>query len=166
MPDKQERLTVWFVVKASAGAALTVAALIGTLYGSHEYIRTEIDKRLRDPEVLDAVAARVRPAVIFDSHGSIIADMGAMQRIESLIVRPSTNAPSDKLDAQPPSLIIVTPREHLAQAPLMTMMDPFIALDLDIRRGTGLSWEYEVKQAYHVTTGSKRALYFRLELLH
>src|ERR1035441_2447051 len=53
-----------------------VCTVIGSFCGVVSFFTRRLDARLADKSILDAIAARLRPELIFTDAGAIIADMG------------------------------------------------------------------------------------------
>jgi hypothetical protein len=118
---------------------LTVAATIVTIVGGMFLLDAHIDKRINEvitrPSYVAAIAARVRPALIFDATDRILTDLGAVSYVESLDVHMD--------DAGKPVEIHLVMREWLAQPPIVTSADEAI-YTVEVTRGTGASWEYDL----------------------
>jgi hypothetical protein len=62
----------------------TIIGIIGAIYGAMQFIDKRIEKKLQDDSFVRRVAASLRPAIVFDEHGSIIIDQGGMEIIDSI----------------------------------------------------------------------------------
>lgn len=133
-------------------------ALIGTIYGFTAFIDSRIERVVTTDAFLSKVASRVRPSCIFNQKGSILADMGAMAVIENISLTNYSGAL--------PTIIIVTPNRYLANAPILSTIDPF-TLTVTEERGNKYEWIYQV--AYVASTMKENALdtiRFRLEIVN
>src|SRR6059036_3515008 len=65
---------------------ITLLGVVGAIVGFNAYVDHKIDAKMSDPTFIRTIASQVRPAVIFDSNGSILADLGGMQYFESITV--------------------------------------------------------------------------------
>ena len=101
------------------------------------------------------IASVLHPTVIFDHKGSILIDQGAMRFIESIKVEASKNPPY-------PERIIVSPKKHLAQAPLLTLLDADMA-NVEADRGTKYDWVFALD--YFMTNSERASLKYRLEII-
>ncbi|TRZ74239.1 MAG: hypothetical protein D4R93_06885 [Deltaproteobacteria bacterium] len=139
--------------------ALKIAAacitLITALYGVVLFIDKRIDRKLRDDAYLRKIASVLHPIVIFDHKGSILIDQGAMRFIASIKVEPSKILPY-------PEHIIVSPNKHLAQAPLLTLLDADMA-NVKASRGTKYDWVFALD--YFMTNSEREILKYRLEII-
>jgi len=141
-----------------AAAIITIGALIGATYGGASYIDSRVVALTSSDEYLAKVSARVRPSCIFNNKGSILVDMGAMALIEDISL---TNY-CDTL----PSTIIIRPRRHLQNAPVITTIDPFTLL-LTESRGNKHEWVYQVKYALApLSDDPVVSIRFRLEIIY
>ena len=59
------------------------------------FVNYMIDKKISNSEFINEVASRVRPALIFDANGSILADMGARKLINKIEIHKDTIFPSN-----------------------------------------------------------------------
>ncbi len=87
----------WGLVLNNVGTifavGLTVAAIVGVIFGVKAYVERLVDKRLDSPETIDRLSKLIRPTVIFDNKGTILADLGAMEYIESIGVSGNEEQP-------------------------------------------------------------------------
>lgn len=142
----------WKIALEIAAACITV---ITALYGVVFFVDKRIDSRLRDDAYLRKIASVLRPTVIFDHKGSILIDQGAMAFIQSIEVEPSTHLPY-------PKRIIVSPNKHLAQAPLLTLLDSDMA-NVEVSRGTKFDWFFTLD--YFMTNSAREILKYRIEIM-
>lgn len=119
-------------------AIVSLGAIIGTVYGFTAFIDARIERITATDDFLSKVASRVRPSCIFNHKGSILADMGAMEIIENISMTNYNKAL--------PGTIIVTPRKYLANAPILSTIDPF-TLNVVEERGNKYDWVYHVGYA-------------------
>lgn len=150
MPDDQLKITGWTIFKGF----LWILGAVGVLYAFHMHIRQVVQDYVNSPEFIRKVASQVRPSVIFDGKGSVIADLGAIQYIAEIKVQ----AGKDPLY---PEKIIVTPTKHLSQAPLLQIADEN-TFQIKAERGIKYDWVYTLRGI--VMISDKPAL-FRLEII-
>lgn len=127
----QNRLTELksIAVKATTGFAI-VAGLFGMFYATISWIDDRIDSRMNSKEFIARIASMVRPSVIIDGKGSVIADMGALQLLDDIIV---TNVCENVK-------IVVYPKRLLPVAPIVMCIEHPLKI-AKAERGRLLSWE-------------------------
>ena len=128
--------------------------IFALFYALNIYIDQRVEKKINDPQVIQKIVAKVRPAIIFDLKGSIINDMGGMQYIEDIHV---------EVTDQHLCKIVVTPKAYMAQAPILTSMDEENQYLISIKRSLKFNWEYTLEVV--VGVGIKESSHFRLEVL-
>ncbi|MCF7849364.1 MAG: hypothetical protein K9M45_10975 [Kiritimatiellales bacterium] len=139
---------------------LIAAALffVGLFLGATGYIDSRIKKTVTESEFLSRLARRIQPSLIIDQNKTIEADLGACEYIDSINFVVNTNLDTVynlslgsanyefslmKRYYPIPNQIIVTPKQHLAYAPMITPLPPF-TFDYSTHRGEGHSWVYEI----------------------
>src|SRR5207245_3499035 len=100
------------------------------------YLDRKIDTRMSDPAFIRQVASQVRPALIFDSNGSILADLGAMQYFDEITVK------FPDMDNKPGE-IVLKPKILLTYPPDISGIGG-IQISPVARRGPGFTWYYRV----------------------
>jgi hypothetical protein len=68
---------------------ITILTLIVTLFALQYYLDYLVNKKVHEENFIDNVASRVRPFVIFDQNGSILAEKGARKFINQIEVERS-----------------------------------------------------------------------------
>lgn len=139
-----------------AGAALAVIVSLLALFGFDQYIDYKIGRAFQDPDNVQRISTRVRPAVIFDSRGSIIADLGcadAITDIKVLCADGNTNHPTH---------ITITPKRFLSQQPLLTSIDDN-EYEITVNRGHLRDWEYSLSAMKTIERNEPDR--FRLEII-
>jgi hypothetical protein len=68
-----------------------VVFLFAAYHGFNAYLDSRIESRITDPAFMRELARNVRPSVLFDERGSILADLGAMRFIDSIEVSKGTD---------------------------------------------------------------------------
>jgi hypothetical protein len=92
---------------------------------------------VRDPDFRAEVAKRVRPAMMFDSNGRGLSDMGAMALLERAPeVQDNTNGWGTK--------IIIHPKQFLPVEPIVESLD-IGNVSVSVKRNRGTSWEVVVQ---------------------
>ena len=141
----------------TAGAiVLGTFALLGifsTPFAVQSYLNNKIDERVNDPVFIGKVATQVRPSVIFNSSGSILADLGGMALIDRIEVSGFPTNLEEKL------LVDVFPKQHLAFPPLLESIDGANWF-IKTKRGNGYQWSYELS----LETSEQEPKEFRLRM--
>ncbi len=114
---------------------LAFVVVVFTIAGVYFF---NIDSRVRsivkDPEFVAAVAQRVRPAMVFDSKGIVLADMGALAFLEEV---PRIEDISHGVK------ITIHPKAILPAEPIIQALDEG-NVSVKAQRSSGLSWEIVV----------------------
>jgi hypothetical protein len=152
MPDEKPKITGWTIFKGF----LWILGAVAVLYSFHMHIKQVVQDYVNSPEFMRKVASQVRPSVIFDGKGSVIADLGAMQYIAEIKVRVGK-------DPLCPERIIITPTKHLSQAPLLQVADEN-SFHIKAERGVKYDWVYTLRGIVTIGLSDKPAL-FRLEII-
>ncbi len=113
MTDKQPIITT----KSTLVTIATIVGLFISFIALQAYIDSRIQKQIEDPAFLKKLGTEIRPSVIFNSLGSILADEGAMEYIDEITVTRNSDV---KFTAKS---ITVRPKSFLAQAPILTSID-------------------------------------------
>lgn len=150
----------WGLVLNYVGAiftvGLTVAAIVGVIFGVKAYVERLVDKRLDSPETIDRLSKLIRPTVIFDNKGTILADLGAMEYIESIGV--SGNEEQPLL----PIRIELKCNKFLDLPPMLTSMDNY-SYGEKVSRKDKFGWIFELEPMSYDTQDA--TFRFRLEVL-
>ena len=99
------------------------------------YLDHKIDARMSDPAFIRQVASQVRPALIFDSNGSILYDMGAGQYFDEISVNLQEETEKKA------GVIILKPKMLLTFPPEITGMGG-VQIFPAAQRGPGLTWHF------------------------
>jgi hypothetical protein len=147
----------WAVISTIVGI---IALMVTIFIQTNSSIDRKIDAKLKDPEFIQMIVREARlPSLIFDNHGSVLLDQGAMRFIEAIDVELS------KGDVYPkvyPVQIIIHPKQHLPFAPLLTTLDVDLA-NISSARGKKYDWIYTIE--YISTNSDRKTLRYRLELI-
>lgn len=131
----------WYQAIDSPLAFLVALLSVATLYFA------AVDWRVRtlveDPGFIATVAKHARPGLVFDADGRALADMGALQYLESV---PSVE-PAPEGEETYFAKITVHPKSFLPSEPILEALD---AGPVSVRatRGEGLSWEIRLSSRY------------------
>jgi hypothetical protein len=131
----------------------TAIGLIVTLI---YFIDFMVERKVSSVEFLNQVASRIRPSLIFDGNGSILADMGAGKVIRKIEIK------NDEVLTNNYN-IVITPIEHLNYPPIIESIDTFV-YQQSSKRGTGNTWVYYLK---NISSPSQKISTpkFRLEII-
>ncbi len=151
MGDEKRKISAVEILKAVG----VIVAIIASFYGVFRYIDWRIDQKINSSEFIRKIASNIHPSVIFDSRVSIEIDMGAMQFIENIKVIPSN-------DPRFPKKIVVSPKEYLAHAPLLTPLGG-AEFNIEAERGTKFDWVYQLSISSYSDSIKKSR--FRLEVV-
>jgi hypothetical protein len=146
---------------------LGLAGLIGVIYGLGAWIHRSAQSAVLEEKFLATLAARIRPACIFNSRGAIEADFGAGDYIDGIEVVPQPKVYGYS--------ITIKAKRHLAYAPLVTGIDIGL-LPQSAIRGKMHDWVISVAPNGGVpalllgadagSTTNTDVHTFRLEILH
>ena len=133
-----------------------VIGIVVAIYAFVKFIDYRVQNVIRDPEFLKGLMGTLRPYAIFDQKQTILVDRGAMAFIESIevVMTTDTNSPL-------PKTIIVRPKVHLEQAPIVIPLDTDISTITE-SRGKKFDWEYEIA---YTAYGYKQQRRFSIEIL-
>lgn len=142
------------VIYVLAGIAVF---LFVSYHGFNSYIDWRIDNRIKNSDFLHQLARHVRPSLVFDDNGSIIADMGAIQYISDIKV-----SKGDKNSV----LIIISPNEYLGVEPVLEALDA--EYSIHAKRGQKFDWIfnlYPIQQLVMELSPERDNERFRLEII-
>ncbi len=143
--------------KAIIGTFLTLGTVVAVIMGFDAYLDHKIDAKMSDPVFIREVASHVRPALIFDSNGSILADLGAMQYLDKITV----NFPDIE---SKPGEIVLKPKVLPTYPPDISGIGG-IQISPVARRGPGFTWYYKVDEILMMKEKMPRPFRFRLEVI-
>lgn len=138
-------------------AVITIALLMAASHGLNTYIDNRIEKKINDFKFLRKFAHAVRPSVVFDQKGSILADMGAMAYIDNIEV---------EIKDGDLVRVVVSPKVFLGIAPLLECLDGEFGIIVD--KGKKYDWVYELKSIdtiFSESSGRITNYRFRIEVL-
>ena len=92
-----------------------LALILGAFFGAESWVQKVARDAILDERFLATLASRVRPVCIFDSHGAIEADLGAMEYIEDIKVNPVPKNFGFE--------VVIKAKRHLAYAPVVSGLD-------------------------------------------
>jgi hypothetical protein len=154
-----DSMTKTFLARAAA-FTVSLATLLGVIYGFGLYVDSRVEHALRDESFLRRLSARVRPSLIFNEKGAILVDSGALEYITEI----KTTITEKDFDL--PGKILVRPKQYLAHAPLLSSIDNYV-LEYTAERASGLDWEFTVKNYVGQSIDPKfKTCRYRLEILY
>ena len=137
-------------------------------------IESRVKELVRDPEFVERVAQRARPAIVFDSDGRLLADAGAYKFLEGIPeVKLNVLDETVKSGLKIPytfTRIIVRPKLPLASAPIVEALDSG-DVSVKAQQIAGIAWEIRVEGRFTTITadgGPKVSLApyrYRLEII-
>jgi len=131
--------------------------LVAAYHGINSYIDSRIDSKIYSTDFLKKLARSVRPSLVFDEKGSILADMGAVPFVSSISV---SKGPKDSLK------ITVSPVEYLGIEPVLEALDDQYTIRAE--RGQKFDWVFHLAgiQTLILESSPKRDRgRFRLEII-
>lgn len=141
-----------------------IIVIVSGIYTLGQYVDNRIKHTVNDEQFIKKVASHVRPYVIFDENETIHVDGGAMQYLEKIEVEQVVRKAEEQ--SLPGFNIIITPKSHLAYAPLLETITPTMFY-VTHKRGSHHQWIYELTAGWTVEgpDGEKEPSRFRLEIL-
>jgi len=172
---KQKSLSFGQFVARTLSVVTLLAGIVAILYGIGRYVDSRVAATVQTTAFINDLSRRLRPMLILDGHGSILADMGASDLFESITV---TNDPGLGTDTvamqigivpmQPhelPNRIVLTPKRHMPFPPLVEPLNPVQGF-FDSRRGVGHQWIYEIRGGYaFLEMSNTPPVRFRIEVI-
>ena len=153
-------------INTYVAALLAILSLLVIVFGFTAYVRSIVSDMTSDSKFIQSVASHVRPSVIFDSNGVILADQGAMQFISKLDVVPlKKTSDSDSKVVYPTKSIRITPNVLLKSPPILEIIDPSIIMEINQYRGKGYEWIADVEWQLITEKQENQAIRFRLEII-
>jgi hypothetical protein len=131
--------------------------LLAAYHGLNSYIDSRVESKIHNDDFLKKLARSVRPSLVFDENGSILADMGAVPFVSNISV---TKGPKDSLE------IIVSPVEYLGIEPVLEALDD--QYTIRVERGKKFDWVFYLAgvQTLVLESSPKRDRgRFRLEII-
>ena len=124
----------WFhALDSPLAFVVVVFTLAGIYFGAVEW---RVRSIVNDPGFISEVAHRVRPAMVFDSEGRVLADTGALAFLEN--VPEVESAP--KGETRYHTKITVRPKGFLPSEPIIESLD-LGDVSITAKRTRGTAWE-------------------------
>jgi hypothetical protein len=148
---------IWVIVSGSA----IVLAIGMAFLKARKYIEDRIKESLSSEEIIGKISLLVKPDMIFDEKGSIVADRGATSFIQDRGIHFTME---DDTFGPIPSEIRISFSRHLKLPPLLTPLNPDSTFVWP-ERGESHDWIY--KLSYSATSHSEKEFVrrYRLEIL-
>ena len=146
--------TILKVVYAVVGA---IVFLFVGYHGLNSYLDARIETRINNADFLKKLARSVRPSLVFDEKGSIVADMGAVSFVDKISV---SKGAKDTLE------IVVSPLEYLGIEPVLEALDGEYTIHAE--RGQKFDWIFRLYGIQNIVAESspqRGRQRFRLELI-
>jgi len=157
----KDKARMWF--KALDSPLAFVSLVFAAAFGYFTIVEWRVRAIVKDPEFLAEVARRSRPAMVIDSEGRVLSDMGALSLLEGV---PGVEAvgPSKSYVK-----ITIKPRTMLPAEPIVQALDE-ANVSVTAARGHGVSWEVVlvprfVAFAFEGATTNLAAPRFRIEIV-
>ncbi len=135
-----------------------VVVLFATYHGCNAYLDSRIESRITDPAFMQELAGNVRPSVLFDDKGGVLADLGAMKFIDRIEV---------SRGADEVWTITISPSEFLGIEPILEGVDSQFVIRAE--RGNKNDWVYQLHRVHPLIVSTlppqRKNLRFRLEIV-
>jgi hypothetical protein len=148
---------IFYAVGTILGVVMSIVTLVAAYHGLNSYIDSRIGSKIHNADFLKKLARSVRPSLVFDEKGSILADMGALPFVTNISV---SKSPQDSL------IITVSPVEYLGMEPVLEALDDEYTIRAE--RGQKFDWIFHLAGIEMLVTDSspKRDRgRFRLEII-
>lgn len=118
----------------------TITVLFAAYHGLNGYIDERIETRITDPTFLKKLGRSVRPSLVFDEQGSIVADMGAVSLVDRISVTK---------DSKNSLKIIVSPFAYFGIEPVLEALDDEYRIHAE--QGLKFDWIFHLYEIPIVT---------------
>jgi len=155
--DNGSALRAGTILKVVFAVVSAVIVLVAAYHGLNGYIDARIDSKIHNADFLNKLGRSIRPSLVFDERGSILADMGAVPFITNISVSRGSN---DTLT------ITVSPVDYLGMEPVLEALDAQYTIRAE--RGKKFDWVYHLSgiQTLVLESSPKREKgRFRLEII-
>ncbi|MHC1741844.1 MAG: hypothetical protein AB9873_02290 [Syntrophobacteraceae bacterium] len=159
--EKWNKLMAW--IGSVEGPLTFISVLFSVCLGYFSLVEWRVEKIVKDPAFIQEVARRVRPAVVFNAEGTVLADSGALDLLESV--------PDVRMPARDETLTLakikVRPKKFISE-PVVESLD-ISDVSVAAKRAEGVSWEITiVARGEMISSGETPVMTapprFRLEL--
>jgi hypothetical protein len=128
--------SIFFDVRFIAAVCTVVGSFCAVVF----FFTRRLDARLADKSVLDSIAARLRPELIFTDAGSIIADRGGAALLSDKKIEVVHGAVRG---TQAPIKIVVHMKRPVDLAPILTPMNPD-TVRITASHDVGNDWRFDI----------------------
>lgn len=135
---KSKTISALKIVFSLLGA---IVFLFTAYHGLNSYLDHRIETHINNPDFLKRVAMTVRPSLIFDGKGSIIADMGAASLIDNISVLKDKKGNFE---------IIIKPIVFLGAEPALEALD--FNYSITAERGQKFDWVFHLSGISYLIT--------------
>jgi hypothetical protein len=145
------------ILKGVFSVVATVILLVGAYHGLNSYIDSRIDSKIHNADFLKKLARNVRPSLVFDENGSILADMGAVPFVSNISVSKESKGNLK---------ITVSPAEYLGIQPVLEALDGQYVIRAE--RGQKFDWVFHLAGVQRLLLASSpkpEKGRFRLEII-
>ena len=143
------------ILKVIFGVMSAAILLFGGYHGLNSYLDRRIEARISNPAYLQKLARSVRPSLLFDDKGSIVADMGAGTLVKNISISKNDKGGLD---------IIITPLEYIGIEPVLEALDH--GYNIEGERGEMFDWRFHLSGSSNYKFGPEATRNrFRLELI-
>ena len=150
------------VYRLALPAIIGIGVVFASVVGFNLYVYNLVEQKTSSDEFIKRLGDRVRPSLIFDANGTIIADSGALDLIEIPEIEEIGEGPS------PGYIITIRPKQYLSMAPFLQMLGgPSYALTAERTKGVNWKFTLEYHQVLVMGRGPKRSITpkFRVEIM-
>lgn len=147
-------------MQITIGVIISALAFLMLWSQIEEYLYGLVDKRINEPEYIQRISEQIRPFVILNWDGVVLADGGALKYIDSLSI----------LDKSPwgncflPRKILIKPKEFMQNEPIVQCLSPE-ALSIRIKRIPTISWLVIIDEPIVGPMVDSCDMRFRIELI-
>ena len=144
-----------------ASGTLTVIAIGTAFLRARKFIEDRVQESLSRDEVIQRIALLVKPDMVFDEHGAVIADRGACAFIQERGIQIKRES---EIWGPVPSEIRIAFSKHVKAPPLLTSLNPE-GVFIRAKRGAGYDWIFELTYAMTHDDERESTRHYRLEIL-
>jgi len=124
--------------------ALLVTVIIA-YFGIDQYLDSKIEDKITDDSYISELSKTLRPFLVFNNDGIVIYDHGALNYIDSIIVKHSEKRWADT--------IFVYSKTFLKEAPLMEYIGVYL-YSYEAKRIANFCWAYDMRPVSFLATQS------------
>ena len=139
-----------------------VAAVLVAFFGIDQYLDSKIENKITDDSYISELSKTLRPFLVFDNNGIILYDHGALNHIDSVLVKHTSGRWADT--------IFIFTKTLLKEAPLLQFIGAFL-YSYEANRTSNFCWAYDMRPSSYMSfqdEGKKKPVLdniFTLEIL-